>query len=225
LEGNLIDLHTHSLLSDGALLPSELARRAEVKGIRVIAMTDHVDYANVHLVVPAMVRACAEPNFGNIRVIPGVEITHVPPEGIAKLALEARALGAKIVLVHGETLAEPVAPGTNRAALESEIDILAHPGLISEEEVRLAAQRGIYLEITTRRGHSLTNGHVAALARKMGASLVLDTDAHRPEDLRSWAEARKVALGAGLSEEEVKGMWAHSAELVKTRGGFDLSSD
>ncbi|MCK5734746.1 MAG: histidinol phosphate phosphatase domain-containing protein [Candidatus Latescibacteria bacterium] len=221
----MIDLHTHSLLSDGALLPSELARRAEVKGIRVIAMTDHVDYANVHFVVPAMVRACAEPNFGNIRVIPGVEITHVPPEGIAKLALEARALGAKIVVVHGETLAEPVAPGTNRAALESDIDILAHPGLISEEEVRLAARRGIYLEITTRRGHSLTNGHVAALARKAGASLVLDTDTHQPEDLRSWEEAREVALGAGLSEEEVKGMWAHSAELVKSRGKFDLSSD
>ncbi len=221
----MIDLHTHSLLSDGALLPSELARRAEVKGVRVIAMTDHVDYANVHFVVSAMVRACAERNFGDIRVIPGVEITHVPPEGIAKLALEARALGAKIVLVHGETLAEPVAPGTNRAALESEIDILAHPGLISEEEVRLAAQRGIYLEITTRRGHSLTNGHVAALARKAGASLVLDTDTHQPEDLRSWEEARKVALGAGLSVEEVKGMWAHSEELVKTRGGFDPSFD
>ncbi|MCD6335252.1 MAG: histidinol phosphate phosphatase domain-containing protein [Candidatus Latescibacteria bacterium] len=221
----MIDLHTHTLLSDGALLPSELARRAEVKGIRVIAMTDHVDYANVRLVVPAMVRACAARNFGNIRVIPGVEITHVPPEGIAKLALEARSLGADIIVVHGETLAEPVAPGTNRAALESEIDILAHPGLISEEDVRLAVQRGIYLEITTRRGHSLTNGHVAALARKAGASLVLNTDTHQPEDLRSWEEARKVALGAGLSEEDVKGMRAHSAELVKTRGGFDWSPD
>ncbi|MFH1006505.1 MAG: histidinol phosphate phosphatase domain-containing protein [Candidatus Latescibacterota bacterium] len=217
----MIDLHTHTLLSDGGLLPSELARRAEVKGVRVMAMTDHVDYANVQWVVPALVRACAEPNFGNIRVIPGVEITHVPPQGIAQLVCRARSMGAKIVLVHGETLAEPVAPGTNRAALESEIDILAHPGLITEEEVRLAVKRGISLEITTRRGHSLTNGHVAALARKLGASLVLDTDSHEPEDLKCWEEAYKVALGAGLSEKEIKRMRAHCAQLAKSKGGFD----
>jgi len=217
----LIDLHTHSLLSDGVLLPSELGRRAEVKGYRAVAITDHVDYSNVDFVLSGILRACeAGCNFGSLQVIPGVEITHVPPRGIARLAEYARELGARIVVVHGETLAEPVVPGTNRAALESDIDILAHPGLISEEEVRLAAEHGIFLEITTRRGHSLTNGHVAALARRMGASLVLNTDTHRPEDLRSWEEARKVALGAGLSEEEVERMLQHSERLVNAKGGF-----
>ena len=39
----MFDLHTHSLLSDGELLPSELARRYEEKGFRAIAITDHAD--------------------------------------------------------------------------------------------------------------------------------------------------------------------------------------
>ena len=31
----------------------------------------------------------------------------------------SRELGAKIVVVHGETVAEPVEPGNNRAAIEA----------------------------------------------------------------------------------------------------------
>ena len=81
-------------------------------------------------------------------------------------------------MAHGETIAEPVAPGTNRAALESDIDILAHPGLISEQEVIVAGEKGILLEISARKGHSLTNGHVARLAKNVGAKLVINTDAH-----------------------------------------------
>ena len=45
-----------------------------------------------------------------------------------------RGLGARIIVVHGETIVEPVRPGTNRKALESDVDILAHPGLITEDE-------------------------------------------------------------------------------------------
>ena len=117
--------------------------------------------------------------------------------------------------MHGETIVEPVAPGTTAVALESSIDILAHPGLISEGEVRMAADRGIYLEITTRGGHSLTNGHVAVMARRYGARLVLNNDAHGPRDLTSLEMARKIALGAGLSPREVIGMFKNSENLVR----------
>jgi histidinol phosphatase-like PHP family hydrolase len=71
-------------------------------------------------------------------------------------------------VVHGETIVEPVLPGTNRAAIAAGVDILAHPGLITKEEAMLAAQKGVLLEITTRRGHSFTNGHVASIARVCG---------------------------------------------------------
>lgn len=212
----MIDLHTHTLLSDGALIPAELCRRAEVIGYRAIAIADHVDYTNAEFVVSKLVRACkeAEYNFGDLTVLPGAELTHVPPRGIPKLVARIRSWGAQVIVVHGETIAEPVAPGTNRAALESDIDILAHPGLITPEDVQRAAKRGIYLEITAKKGHSLTNGHVAALARHYGASLVLNTDAHEPGDLISLDQARRIARGAAMSDDEIERMFANSACLV-----------
>jgi len=217
----LIDLHTHSLLSDGALLPSELIRRAEVAGYRALAITDHADASNLEFVLQAARRACADAcAHWSIRAIPGVELTHVPSECIARLTREARALGARIVVVHGETLVEPVPPGTNRAAIDAGVDILAHPGLISEEEVCRARDRGVCLEITTKSGHSLTNGYVASLARRCSAKLVLNTDSHRPGDLTPKPLAMRIARGAGLSAPEVEGMFRNSAELVDRAMSF-----
>ena len=45
----MIDLHTHSLFSDGALVPSEHVRRVEVLGYEAIAITDHADDSNIGL--------------------------------------------------------------------------------------------------------------------------------------------------------------------------------
>jgi histidinol phosphatase-like PHP family hydrolase len=180
----VIDLHTHSIFSDGVLVPSELVRRAEVLGIKAIGITDHADASNLDFIIPRIVAVAERLNRVNhIKTVPGIELTHIPPSQIGPLAEQARSLGAKIVVVHGETIAEPVVPGTNRAALSADIDILAHPGLISEEEAVMAAEKGILLEISARKGHSLTNGHVAKLAGKNGAELVLNTDAHEPSDL------------------------------------------
>jgi len=199
----MIDLHTHSFFSDGALIPSELVRRAEAIGLRGIGITDHGDSSNIDFIIPRIAAVAADLNeCCNIKVIPGIELTHVPPRLIADMAKKARALGAKLVVVHGETIVEPVPSGTNRAALEADIDVLAHPGLISEEEVLMAKERGIYLEISARKGHSLTNGHVARLARKIGAKLVIDTDTHDPGDLIDERQARRVVLGAGLTDKD-----------------------
>ena len=139
----VIDLHTHSIFSDGELIPAESAQRAFAAGYKAIAITDHADYSNLELIVPRILKAAsAITQKGNIQVIPGVELTHVDPSDIALLASEARKLGAKIIVVHGETVTEPVPPGTNLAAIQAGVDILAHPGLISEEEVRQAAAKG-----------------------------------------------------------------------------------
>jgi putative hydrolase len=211
----VIDLHTHSLFSDGVLVPSELVRRAQVLGIRAIGVTDHADASNLDFIIPRLVAVSEKLNSVNqIQMIPGIELTHVPPPQIASLAEQARSLGAKIVIVHGETIAEPVASGTNRAALAAEIDILAHPGLISEEEVKMAAEKGIFLEISARKGHSLTNGHVAKLAKKLGAPMVLDTDAHEPSDLVTRQQAMKIALGAGLNETDFERMQKNAESFL-----------
>jgi histidinol phosphatase-like PHP family hydrolase len=137
-----------------------------------------------------------------IVILPGVEITHVPKGFIKDIIAFARELGIYYVVVHGETLAEPVEEGTNRAAIEGGADILAHPGLIKEEDVALAKERGVFLEISGRKGHSLANGHVGSLAKRIGAKLLFDTDTHSPSDLVTVDQARRVVLGAGLTDED-----------------------
>jgi Histidinol phosphatase and related hydrolases of the PHP family len=212
----VIDLHTHSLFSDGELIPTELAQRAFAAGYKAIAITDHADHSNLDFILPRIIKVCLKiTEKGNITVLPGIELTHVHPKDIAALADEARILGAKIVIVHGETLAEPVPPGTNLAALNSSIDILAHPGLLTEKETKLAAERGIYLEITTRKNHSLSNGHVAQMARKFKAQLVLDNDAHTSSDFVGSKMAANIARGAGLADDEIATMFENSKKLMQ----------
>jgi len=198
------DLHTHTVYSDGELIPAELVRRAMVKGHDLIAITDHVDMTNVEWVVTNMVKAidlCED----YIKVIPGVEITHVPPRQIDKVAKMARKYGAEWIVVHGETVTEPVMPGTNRASVENpEIDILAHPGFITLEEAQLAKDNDVILEVTGRAGHNITNGHVVNMAREAGAMMVIDSDTHQPENLMDESEAMIVALGAGLTKAEAE---------------------
>jgi putative hydrolase len=215
----MIDLHTHSLFSDGELLPSELIRRFEEMGYSCVAITDHVDSSNLDFVVPRMVQVAKDLNpRQSVRVIPGVEITHVPPVLIESLVIKARELGAEIVLVHGETIVEPVPEGTNKAAILSGVDILAHPGLISREDVELAVEKGVYLEISSRQGHSLTNGHVARLAKDLGARLVLNSDAHSISDLMTRQSAHRVARGSGLGDDALDELLANSRNLVDRIG-------
>ncbi len=212
----MIDLHTHSILSDGELLPSELARRAYVKGYRIIGISDHADSSNIASVITSMLKVRDKMEYyGNITILPGVEITHVPKSLIGDLVTQARSLGAFYVVVHGETLVEPVEEGTNHEAILAGADILAHPGLITEEDVKLAREKGVLLEITARKGHSLSNGHVARLAKAMGAPLVYNTDSHSPSDLTPEEEARRIVLGAGLSADDFTAMQTNAMELVK----------
>lgn len=211
----MIDLHTHSLFSDGELLPSELVRRLEDMEYSCVAITDHVDSSNLDFVIPRLVKVARDLNQRqSVRVIPGVEITHVHPEFMESFVGQSRELGAEIVIVHGETIVEPVAKGTNKAAILSDIDILAHPGLITVEDIKMAAKRGVYLEISARHGHCLTNGYVARLAKEFGAKLVLNSDAHSPQDLMTRQFAQMVAQGSGLGENALEEMLGNSRDLI-----------
>lgn len=216
----MIDLHTHTIFSDGELIPAELIRRASFAGYRALAITDHADQSNLEMLLSHLVGVVDElGEANNLQVLAGVELTHVPPRMIDDCTRKARQLGAQVVVCHGETIVEPVAGGTNRAAIEAKVDVLAHPGLITDEDVELAVKNGVCLEITTRKGHSLSNGHVAQLARKYGAKLVINNDAHAPGDLLSLEMACKVALGAGLSNDELVQARQNSAELVARAKG------
>jgi histidinol phosphatase-like PHP family hydrolase len=201
----MYDLHTHTIFSDGELIPSELLRRAEVIGLKAIAFTDHADASNIDFIISKIIKVCNELNkLKKIKCLPGVEITHCPPPSIQSLVKKARNLGAKVVVVHGETIVEPVEKGTNIAAIRSRVDILAHPGLITDDEVKEAVKNGVFLEISGRKGHSLGNGHVVNMAKKYGAKLIVNSDAHSPDDLASPQILKKIALGAGVTEKEYR---------------------
>ena len=216
----MIDFHTHSFISDGVLSPAELISRAAALGCRGLAISDHADDATLDFIVESHRRlADAAGSVLPLRFLVGVEITHVPPARIGPLTERARELGADVVIVHGETLVEPVPKGTNRAAVEAGVDILAHPGLITLDETRMAAQAGVLLEITSREGHCLTNGHVAKMGREAGAGFVIASDAHKPGDLLSRDFAERIALGAGLSSDEIRVAFKNAEELLERERG------
>ncbi len=215
------DFHTHTFLSDGVLSPMELIRRAHDKGYAAIAITDHVGLATQERVVSVLVEECERAmSQWDIIAIPGVEITHVPNALIAEAAQRAKALGARLVVVHGETIVEPVELGTNSGAVgAADVDVLAHPGLITAQDVATASRRGVYLEVSARRGHSLTNGHVVKLALQAGAGLLLDSDAHTPEDLLTEELAYRIAKGAGLESEQLQAVLdTNPKKLLKQLG-------
>jgi 3',5'-nucleoside bisphosphate phosphatase len=64
----LIDLHTHSVHSDGTLAPAVLVAQAATRGVQTLALTDH-DTTAGH----AEARVAAD--AAGIRFIPGVEVT------------------------------------------------------------------------------------------------------------------------------------------------------
>jgi len=213
----MIDLHTHSTFSDGELIPSELVRRAVVKGYKAIAITDHVDFTNIEHVLSCVKNVKSLEEDYDIRIFTGVELTHVPPGKMPSLVEKARQLGAEIIVVHGETTVEPVPEGTNHTALSLDIDILAHPGLITLEDAQKAKDNGICLEITSRNGHNRTNGHVARMAKETGAALTVNTDSHAPGDLITDEVAFQIALGAGLDEKEArKATISQPLNIIKT---------
>ena len=203
--GARVDFHCHSIFSDGMLLPAALIREAEVHGHSALAITDHVDASNIEEVIKALTHFEKEMQGKlPIKFIPGVEISYIKPQYIAEYCKKARKLGAKLVVVHGESPVEPVYPGTNHAAVKGKglVDILAHPGNINEEDAILAAKNEVYLELTSRKGHRDGNRHVAELARRYGAKLIVNTDCHNESDLITQEQAYQICKEAGLSDEE-----------------------
>lgn len=211
----MFDFHIHTFMSDGDLISAESVRISEMRGYEILGLADHSDFGNIAIQMShALAAADAEnQDVSSIKLLAGTEITYVRPSQIERMTARARELGAKFVIMHGETLIEPIAPGTNRAAIDAGVDILAHPGLISEEEVELAASKGVMLEISGKCGHCIANGHVASLARKYGAQLIFGSDAHTASEIPTRDFAEKICLAAGLQQWEVDGMFRHAEKF------------
>ena len=211
------DFHTHTSFREGTLLPSELVGRNVNLGCKGLAITDHSDISNLTDAIDGLKRfvdTCGA--LWDIPILVGVELTGIPPVQIESMTNKARALGAQWIVVHGETLAGGVVQGTNRAAIEAAVDLLSHPGLILDKEAELAAANGVYLEITTRAGHSFSNGWVARCAKQTGAMLLLNSDTHKSSDILDGAQRKRIAQGAGLSSAEIDRIWENSKNILNS---------
>jgi len=199
------DFHAHTYLTDGKESATSMWWAAARLGHRVLAITDHVALEDPKPILDRLFAESRAFEDGPVATLVGVELTLVPPKRIAEAARAARAAGAQIVIVHGETSAERVPPGTNHAAVESGvIDVLAHPGLLTERDAELAVAHGTALELSGRALHGRTNGHVARIALAAGADLVVDSDAHATEQLLDFELAGTIARGAGLTSSQVR---------------------
>ncbi len=211
----MIDLHVHSVFSDGELLPSEIARRMAEKGVEAFAITDHADFTNIRFILENLLKILEFKDAYEIEILVGIEITHVPPRLIGRAVELALKEGAEIILVHGETIVEPVKEGTNYSAVQEEIDILAHPGIIDEKTAEMARDNEVFLELSARKGHCLANGHIAKMAEIYGYELVINTDAHSPSDIISKREAEDVIKGAGI--ENTIEIFENSRKIVRAK--------
>ncbi|MBL3581699.1 histidinol phosphate phosphatase domain-containing protein [Oleidesulfovibrio alaskensis] len=199
----MIELRVCSSLSRGSMSPAQAARMGRLAGLRAMVLTEQVDSvtmtATLAQLVPAVRRLSL---FGGIEVIAGCEIAHMPPALIPDAVQEARSLGARFVSVLGQYLGSYAEEGTNLAAIDAGCDLLAAPGLISEEEAAFAAERGTMLDITACGMQALANGHIAVAARAAGAPVAVTGGVCEPSQFINADLRRAVALGAGMTPQE-----------------------
>ena len=163
--GAMIDLHTHTFLSDGELGPAELVRRAEHAGYRAIGITDHADASNLDNLLSALVQFARETQpFVKIRIIPGVELTHVPPGPDQRAWSAARgSSGRAWWSCTGKRSANrwrsaPTGPGSRRAWTS-----LPTPGLYPRKKCAWPRPTACTWRCPRGFSHGMGNGRVVAL--------------------------------------------------------------
>ncbi|MGA7923336.1 MAG: histidinol phosphate phosphatase domain-containing protein [Thermoplasmata archaeon] len=214
------DFHAHTYCTDGEASATDMWWAAEHLAHRALAITDHVGFEDPKPLLTRLHEEARAWEDQPMKTLVGVEITDVLPHKIAEAVRRARTSGAQIVIVHGESIVHNVPPGTNRAALENgDVDVLAHPGLLTPQEAELAHAHDTILELSGRAGHSLTNGHVARLALEAHVGLVVDSDAHTTHDLIPFRMAEMLAQGAGLPDREVRRTLAETPRALLRRCG------
>ncbi len=78
-----------------------------------------------------------------------------------------------------------------------------------------AKEKNVFLEITSRKGHSLSNGYVAKEAMRFGVPLCINTDSHSPSDLITMETAKTILLAAGIEENRIDSVFENSRHLIE----------
>lgn len=111
----------------------------------------------------------------------------------------------KFFSYNAEKVMEKNTLSMEKAIKKHKIDIITHPGArISIDTAYIAqaaAKAGTALEINSH-SSAMTAEHVKAAA-KYGVKFVIDSDAHRPEDVGRLDNGLKIAIEAGLDSSQI----------------------
>jgi len=163
--GARIDLHLHSLHSDGALSPAELVARAREAGVSILSLTDHDSVRGV----PEAREAC---RHEGLTFIPGVEL------GVGIGDDEVHILGYGL-----DTKGRP---------LQNALDQLAGER-IDRMEKMLAALGRLGVTITLEDVQAETGGHIVGRLHLASALVRLGHVANHGEAFQRWIGAGRPA--------------------------------
>jgi putative hydrolase len=216
------DLHMHTVASGHAYSTvKEMAEAAAVRGLQLIGITDHgVNMpGGPHLYYFGNLKAIPE-RIAGVEILKGVEANIIDEAGT--LDLPERLL-TKLDLVlaglHADTGYEGNTVEANTRAMIAAINnpyvhIIAHPGnpaypVNAEMVVQAAKAAGKVLEIndsslrSSRPGSGPRCQLFAALARRYGLTVAVNSDAHFYTAVGQCAQAMDLVLDAGISSEQV----------------------
>ncbi len=233
------DLHSHSIASDGHATILEMARAAQERGYEYLAVTDHsATHGFGNHVTPDELRkqiervAKANAKLEGFTVLAGTE-TNILPDGSVDYEDELLAeLDWVVASVHTSfQMAEAEMTERIVTVLESPyVDALGHPTgrLIEQREpyavdmdavIEAAARTGTFLEINANPKRRDISDVYARQAVKAGVTIVIDSDAHRPETLDNMRFGVATARRAWLTKDDVANTrsWPELQKLRKQR--------
>lgn len=212
----IIDLHMHSTISDGTLHLEELVEVAMDRGYSAMAFTDHVFFDNYKRIADKIINWVDknQEHYKDIVLIPGVEITFATPKEIGIITKDVRAMGSKCVVVHGEASFERTPKGTNDAAIEHGVNVLAHPSYITKEQVVASLKTGTAFELSARDCYNYANKQIAETVLQNGGKMVINSDSHQIGAMLSKHKVLETAKIANLTEEQLSNLKNDTVDIV-----------
>jgi DNA polymerase (family X) len=217
------DLHMHTEWSDGVNSIDEMARAARNKGYKYIAITDHSAGLGIARgldtdKIKKQIEQIHELNqkYTDLRILSGLEVD-IRANGDLDMPDELSAqLDIVLASIHSGMNQGPeqMTARIIKAIENPNVDVIAHPtgrllgerepvALYMEKILQSALEHHTAMEISAMPNRlDLKDSHIH-LARQMGVKMIIDTDAHRVEQMdfmhygvgtarRGWCEAKDI---------------------------------
>ena len=217
------DLHCHTTLSDGHNTLAEMAEAARARGYSYLAVTDHsASHGFGNDVQPDALRARIEEvreldrRIRGLKLLAGSEVNVLPDGSLDYEDELLQELDWVIASVHTSfrMSEEKMTERVLRAIEHPMVDCIGHlsgrmilrrrPYEIDVERVAEAAARtGTMLEINGNPNRRDLSEHHARLAARLGATIVVNTDAHRVATLENMRYGVATARRAWLTANQI----------------------